>query len=195
MFMGRLKSLLTIVALTVGLVLGSISPIGGEEFDTQTKYMMVKRFVQDDYLNDFLIYDKYNSMTGHSYKFYVGKENTADHNYFDWTWTVHLLTWTYPGVNDKTPGWFQLEAKDYQEFVTADSRGVLVTKIVDKNMDGVVDEYRRDYYVVMQGNTIMMPDYPKGYVNPDWNTLTEAEQNRFLQRELNFWIKVAGKEA
>ena len=194
MFMGKLKSLFTIAVLTVGLVLGSISPIGGQEFDTQTKYAMVKDFVQDDRSNKFLVYDRYSSTTGNSYKYFIAKENTADHNYFDWKWTIHFLSWIYLGLDENGPGWFQLEAKDYQEFVTEDSRGVLVTRIIDKNMDGIVDEYKREFYIV-HGNTITMPFYPEGYVNPDWNILTQEEMNEFLQRELNYWIKVAGKEA
>jgi hypothetical protein len=169
--------------------------MGGAKFNTQTKYTMVKDFVRDDRSNKFLVYDKYNSMTGYSHKYYVLRENTADHDHFDWKWTIHFLTWTYPGLYENVPGYFQIEAKDYREFVTADSRGVLVTKVVDKDMDGIIDEYKREFYLVMQGNTILLPFYPKGYLNPDWNPPTEAEQNRFLQRELDFWIKVAGKEA
>ena len=193
--MGKLKSLLTVAIVSIGLVLGNITPIGSSELTTDLKYEVVKEYVRADRSNELLVMDTYNRSTGYSDKVFINEENTTNHDYFDWSYIRHFVIWTHIGLDDNNEGYFTFIAKDYQEFVTANSKGVVVFKIIDKDMDGKVDSYNRNYWIVINGNSIIMPDYPKGFIDPNYSTPTEAELDRFLQRELDYWMKTAGKNA
>ena len=193
--MGELRSLLTVAIVSIGLVFGSITPTSGSELTTDIKYEVVKEYIRHGDSDRHMVLDSYNSMTGNSSQMFRNEENTAVQTDFPWSWTIHFMIWTYPGLDTNNKGWLTLTAKDYQEFVTANSKGVMITKVTDFNMDGIVDKYSREYYIVINGNNIIMPAFPKGYVNPNWKTPSEEELNQFLQRELDYWMKLAGKEA
>ena len=193
--MGKLRSLLTVAIVSIGLVFGSITPTSGSELTTDIKYEVVKEYIRHGDSDRHMVLDSYNSMTGNSSQMFRNEENTAVQTDFPWSWTIHFMIWTYPGLDTNNKGWLTLTAKDYQEFVTANSKGVMITKVTDFNMDGIVDKYSREYYIVINGNNIIMPAFPKGYVNPNWETPSEEELNQFLQRELDYWMKLAGKEA
>lgn len=193
--MGRLRSLLTVAVATIGLILCSFSSLQSSELTTDLKYEIIKEYVRADRSNKELSFDTFDRTTGYSHKVYTAEENTTGHDHFQWSWIRHFLTWSYIGLDDSNQGYFTFVAKDYQDFVTANSKGVLVMKIIDKNMDGKVDSYSRNYYIVINGDSIIMPDYPKGFIDEDFFTPTEAELDRFLQRELDYWMKMAGKNA
>ena len=186
--MGKLRSLLTVAIVSIGLVFGSITPTSGSELTTDIKYEVVKEYIRHGDSDRHMVLDSYNSMTGNSSQMFRNEENTAVQTDFPWSWTIHFMIWTYPGLDTNNKGWLTLTAKDYQEFVTANSKGVMITKVTDFNMDGIVDKYSREYYIVINGNNIIMPAFPKGYVNPNWKTPSEEELNQFLQREVDYWM-------
>lgn len=181
--------------ISIGLVLGTITPTSSNKLTTDIKYEVVKEFIRHGDSHQYMVLNSYNSMTGNSSQMYRNEENTAVQTDFPWTWTIHFMIWAYPGLDVNGEGWLTLTAKDYQEFVTANSKGVLVTKVTDFNMDGVVDDYSREYYIVINGDNIIMPHYPEGFFNEDWFTPSQEELDQMLQRELDYWMKMAGKNA
>ena len=189
----KFRNLIIVAIVSIGLVLASVIPINCSKLTTDIKYEIVKEFIRRGDSGKYMTIDSYNSMTGNSSQVFRNEENTANQTDFPLSWIVHFMGWTYPGLNVDNKGWLTLTAKDYQEFVTANSKGVVITKVTDFNMDGIVDKYSCEYYIVINGNNIIMPAYPKGFVDPNWEIPSEDELNRFLQRELDYWMKMAGK--
>jgi len=121
------------------------------------------------------------------------KENTAVQDRFDWTWTIHVLRIKHYSLR----GTISLEilAKDYQDFVSPNSRGFTEWGLTDDDLDGKVDFAFRDYSVVAcidddcTSNHILFVDYPKGFRNMDWYTPSEEEREERYNKEINYWMK------
>jgi hypothetical protein len=92
---------------------------------------------------------------------------------------------------------FELEilAKDYQDFVSINSRGFTEWVLSDDNLDGKVDFAYRDHSIVIcydedcVSNYIVFPSYPKGFINMDWYTPSEEEREERYNKEIDYWMK------
>ena len=121
------------------------------------------------------------------------KENTADHDYFDWTWTIHVLRIKHHLTYDVTK--LEILAKDYEDFVSPNSRGFTEWVLSDDNLDGKVDFAYRDHSIVVchdedcVNNYIIFPSYPEGLINIDWYTPSEEEREERYNKEIDYWTK------
>jgi hypothetical protein len=78
--------------------------------------------------------------------------------------------------------------KEYQEFVSPDSRGFVLWTLFDYDMDGELDSVERRFIVVMQDRVLMMPEYPAGYINTEWYSVPREEAEKRFDREVNYWL-------
>lgn len=123
------------------------------------------------------------------------KENTADHDYFDWKWTIHVLKIHYYKAYNTIK--LEIASRDYQDFVSIRSRGFIQWALVDVTLDGKINSALRDFSIVAcddeeEGcihNHIIFPNYPKGFINTNWYNPSEEESNERYNKEINYWIK------
>lgn len=113
-------------------------------------------------------------------------ENKAAHDYFDWRWDLHYLVSYHNPDTNEIIGW-SFSREEYQDFVSPDSRGYIEYTVFDYDKDGIPDGYHKSYTLVMQDNTIMMPEWPEGYVDSEWGKMTQEEMQIILDEELWFW--------
>ena len=117
----------------------------------------------------------------------TGEENRAEHDYFKWRYDIHLVT-LYGG---KAHFYLQFQVKEYQEFVSKDSRGFILWTFFDYDMDGEFDSVRRSYHLVMQNSMLMTPEYPQGFISRDWYDVPAKEAKKRFDREVNYWLELA----
>ena len=58
--------------------------------------------------------------------------------------------------------------------------------LVLKEMDGECDVVKRNYFLVMQSDILMAPEYPKGYLNPGWLHPPRKESNKRFEKEVDY---------
>jgi len=121
------------------------------------------------------------------------KENTAEHDYFDWKWTLHVLKVHHYITYDVDE--LEVISRDYQDFSTVKSRGFIEWVLIDGDLDGKIDLAVRDYFILSCedddciDNHFIMPYYPEGFINKDWYNLSEKESNKKYDKEINYWMK------
>jgi len=117
-------------------------------------------------------------------------ENTGKHDHFPTTWKMHyamLIEGSFPG------GVFQLIVRDYRSYYTVhDACGFTIIILVDYNKDGKVDEWTKAYYIKLDNRYILSPPYPPGYLNKDWNKMTQEEAQKVYDEELKYFIENSG---
>jgi hypothetical protein len=123
------------------------------------------------------------------FKTLASEENLAKHDHFKWRYDRHYVT-LYSG---ETHSFLQFQVKEYQEFISPDSRGFVLWTFFDYEMDGKFDSVKRSYYLVMQDRVVMMPEFPAGYINIHWYEVPTKEAKRRFQKEVNYWLGVAKK--
>ena len=193
--MNKLTKFLATVVLSVGLMFGSVASIySNKTMDAVIGYTVIKEFVSDEERSKtFFIRENRNPRTGFIAKSFTESENTTKHDKFKLTWIDHYLHWHYADAKHES-AYVASVAKDYQSFVSPDSRGYIFMKVADFDLDGVADYWDRRYYLIMQDDVVMMPDFPEGFVDKNWYVITQQEANEFLKREMKFWVKIAGNE-
>ena len=117
----------------------------------------------------------------------VSEENRIEHEHFKWRYDIHLVT-LYGGA---VHSYLQFQVKEYQEFVSKDSRGFILWTFFDYDMDGTFDSVRRTYHLVMQDSVIMVPEYPRGFISMDWYDVPTKEAMQRFDREVNYWLERA----
>ena len=124
----------------------------------------------------------------------ISKENTAEHNKFDWRWTSHILKINYfPSYNITE---LEVIVRYYKDFITTKSRGFEQWILVDYGIDGVIDTIKRDYSILgcnddkCKSNYLILPEYPEKFVNKDWYNPSEKDANKIYNNELNYWSKI-----
>lgn len=193
--MKKLLRFLAATVLTLGLVFSNATTLHSSDTDVVMDYTVIKEFIADeDRRSEFLYGNRYNPNNGLTTTSLVSHENRTAHEHFEWVWTDHYMHWQYVAP-DIGSAFVTFATKEYQTFVSPDSRGFTVTKVVDFDRDGKVDYSERKFVLVMQDNVVMMPDYPKGFRNLDWLTISQEEADQILQKEMRYWVKMAGKEA
>ena len=117
----------------------------------------------------------------------TSEENRAEHEHFKWRYDIHLVT-LYGG---KAHSYLQFQVKEYQEFVSKDSRGFILWTFFDYDMDGKFDSVKRSYHLVMQDSVLMTPEYPQGFIRRDWYDVPAKEAKKRFDREVNYWLELA----
>lgn len=107
-----------------------------------------------------------------------------------WRWEAHRVK-----IDVKGTIYIEFSVRYYQDFSSAGSCGFEEWILLDYNMDGTVDEIRRDWKIVMEDtkgikgyNTIIDPYYPEGFVNEKWYYPSEKEIKDKYEAELEFWL-------
>jgi len=189
-----LKILLLAVILTLSFYSSSASV---EKFTIDSIVSYANSIEQGKY-NNFEVYkmiDILRDGTKVEITLFWSKENTADHDYFDWSWTIHMLKINRYLAYNIT----ELETipKDYQDFVSIRSRGFTQWILADIDLDGKVDFGSRDFSIVScndeeegcTNNHIIMPSYPEGFIDVDWYTPSEKESQKRYDNEIGYWTK------
>jgi hypothetical protein len=190
--MNKLIKFIATAILTIGLFIGSgASTLHSNDNNVVMNYTILTEFVANEERSQkYTAGEWYSQMDGMTTKHLTLEENTTGHNNFDWRWINHIMYWIYVAPNHDM-AYVVFVAKDYQEFVSPDSRGFVLMRVIDYDMDGKADYSDRRWIPVMQNEVIMMPDFPEGLINLDWYRPTQEEADEFLQRETKFWIKTA----
>jgi hypothetical protein len=124
-------------------------------------------------------------------------ENTGQHDYFPTTWTDHyffVIKRNVAGV--PVVPYFSVITRDYQNFYTSyDAKGFVMTHVVDYNNDGKVDDWFRDFVIILDDYIVLRPKYPEGYLNFDWFELSREEAQAIFDEEVRFAVeKIEGGE-
>lgn len=187
---------LKVLLLSVILVLSFYSlPAAVEKSDIDSIVSYTKSVEKGKY-NNFKVNKVISTLSGITKAEVVylwSKENTADHDYFDCKWTIHLLRITHCLERDITT--LEIFSKDYEDFVSRKSRGFTEWLLSDNNLDGKIDLAYRDYVIISCedddciNNRIIYSNYPKGFRNMDWYTPSEEEREKRYNKEIDYWVK------
>jgi len=121
----------------------------------------------------------------------LSTENNTVHNYFLWDYTHHYISvcrYEFSNV-------LYVETKDYKVNLSGDNSKSLVTwNIIDKDFDGIVDEWIRSFELVTEYGMFIFPKYPKDFINENWVIPSyKIAQERF-DKEIEHWINIKGNE-
>jgi len=67
--------------------------------------------------------------------------------------------------------------KQYTEWITR-----------DRDMDGVVDQYIRDYAIVGDDDIYLFPEFPDGLINKDWYRPGDDVAQKEFDKEIAYWM-------
>ena len=123
------------------------------------------------------------------FKTLTTKEDLTQHGNFEWRYNSHFVTLYSRGGSY----FLEFRVKEFQEFISPDSRGVVHWKFSDYDMDGECDVVKRNYFLVMQNDILMAPEYPKGYLNPRWSHPPRRESNKRFEKEVDYWLNLVKK--
>lgn len=113
-------------------------------------------------------------------------ENTGNHNNFETTFKKHYA------LIEKHPGGetFKLIVRDYQNYYTIhDARGFILIILADYDRDGKVDQWRKDYVILLDDHFILIPHYPSGLINTDWYKMSREEAQKIFDEELKYMLE------
>ena len=113
-------------------------------------------------------------------------ENTGMHDNFPTKYKEH-----YALIENGK--FLSLIMRDYTEFYSLDARGFVMFAAVDFNCDVIVDRWAKHYVILVNGNYILSPKYPNGYLNNDWNKMTKAEAQERFDYELKYILENSDK--
>jgi len=116
------------------------------------------------------------------------EHNTAQHDSFRWKWDVYLaITW------DDLKYGVKIVYREYREYVTPGGRGFIQYEIIDRNMDGIADEWARDYQVTNscdeENYYFVAPSYPEGYINFDWYKISKEEATKIYEKVITYFLE------
>lgn len=118
-------------------------------------------------------------------------ENTGQHDHFETTFKKH-----YAVVERHPAGFemFSLIVRDYQDFYTIhEAQGFILVILVDYDKDGIVDDWRKDYLILLDKSYFLIPNYPPGIINYDWFKMSREEAQKIYDDELNFMLENSDK--
>jgi len=185
-----------VVLLSIVLTLVFSFSYGAVEKSNIDSIMSYTKSVKEGKYDNFEVYKVINNLldgTQVKITLLISKENTADHDYFDWKWTIHILKiYNYLAYDAME---LEIASKDYQDFVSTRSRGFVQWILIDKDLNGKADIRERRYTIVAceddecENNYIVIPSYPEGFINKNWYYPSEEESNERYAKEINYWIK------
>ena len=151
---------------------------------------VIREFILSSPSNGFVESAGENPQSPFTSKTLAREENRSKHEYFKWRYDIHFVT-LFSGEIDS---YLQFQVKEYQEFLSNDSRGFILWTFFDYDMDGEFDLVMRTYNLVMQDHVIMIPEYPQGFVSKDWYDIPTKEAGKKFDREVNYWLDLAKDE-
>lgn len=151
---------------------------------------VIREFILSSPSNGFVESAGENPQSPFTSKTLAREENRSKHEYFKWRYDIHFVT-LFSGEIDS---YLQFQVKEYQEFLSNDSRGFILWTFFDYDMDGEFDLVMRTYNLVMQDHVIMIPEYPQGFVSKDWYDIPTKEAGNKFDREVNYWLDLAKDE-
>ena len=111
---------------------------------------------------------------------------------FDYTWDIHRIRiWL---SQDNVPRIIEFEYKKYQNSVNSgstwkDATGCEQFLFFDENMDGILDRFIKDYYLVVDGCIVSLSMiWPKGLVSPDYFNPSDKQKNKLYRDEISYWL-------
>lgn len=176
-----MRKFLIVAGLIIALVAGwntlSMS-------SNQNSLLLIKEYILSPFSKDLVNDDGQVPSTPVTYKTLYSEENLANHDHFDWRYDMHYVTLYCEEIHC----FLRFQVKEYQEFVSPDSRGFVLWTLFDYDMDGEFDSVERRFIVVMQDRVLMMPEYPEGYINTEWYSVPREEAEKRFDREVNYWL-------
>ena len=113
-------------------------------------------------------------------------ENTGKHNHFQTTYKEHFAIVERIGDDDR----LTLNIRDYQDYYTIhDARGFILIILIDYNKDGKVDDWRKDYVILLDEYHVLQPFYPPNYLNKNWFKMTRVEAQSMFDQELGYILE------
>lgn len=113
----------------------------------------------------------------------VGNEN-------DVRWEAHRVKIGVYGAP-----YIEFSVRYYKDFTSTAAYGFEEWILIDWHLDGVVDEYIKEWRPVIRDYTgspnmdmIIRPIYPEGFVNYEWYKATKEELQEKYEAELEFWL-------
>ena len=144
-------------------------------------------FVSSESSKSYLV-DKATDELGNTVAVFSRKINRAAHDYFDWTYDIHVLAVIY-SPDDRIYS-AECSRREYQECVNG-GRACAVYYMADINADNFVDRKAKNFYVVTDEDRVMFPPYPDGFVNTDWYDFPSETAQTEYDKEVAFWCKTA----
>lgn len=119
----------------------------------------------------------------------VEAEEVILHPDWKYLWNRHI-TALFPGSDGEA---FQFSIKKYKRCATAGTKRFIYIIVQDMDKDGIVDVWNKSFFIIQDDN-IICPEYPKGFVNKDWDDMTKKEAQQFFDEELSYWIDLINME-
>uniref|UniRef100_A0A6M3K401 Uncharacterized protein n=1 Tax=viral metagenome TaxID=1070528 RepID=A0A6M3K401_9ZZZZ len=150
---------------------------------------VICKYIMSDSSKEYVVRDEINPNIKYGFKTILSDENLTKHSAFKWKWTIHVACYEYV-MNMKDKGIISFTIKEYQSFVSPDSRGYVLWRLIDFNRDGVVDKYNREYRIVGPDDIHILPNYPEGFVNNDFCSPTQKESQKRFDKEIEYWMGI-----
>lgn len=183
----RGRKFLFVAGLIIVLLAGWNGVSAGASKDS---IWVIREFVLSSPSNGFVDSAGQNPHSPFTSKTLASEENRSKHEHFKWRYDIHIVTL----FSGEIYSYLQFQVKEYQEFVSKDSRGFILWTFIDYDMDGEFDLVVRTYHLVMQDNIIMMPEYPEGFVSKDWYDVSTKEAGERFDREVDYWLELVKSE-
>lgn len=119
------------------------------------------------------------------------KENISGTS-FDYKWDIHKVR-VWLSYND-VPVTIEFEHKKYRRAVNSgitwdDAVGCEQFFFIDRGIDGILNEFIKDYYLVVDNYTINLNLIrPKGLMAPDYLNPSNEEKNKLYRDEIRYWL-------
>jgi len=159
---------------------------------TQNDVVSICEFIMSDKSNEIIVNEEVNEETKHGFRTLFSEENLTGHDHFKYRWDVHYVCYEY-NINMKNKGIITFTIKEYQSFISPDSRGYVLWRLSDFDRNGVVDSYSRDYFIVGPDNIHILPQYPDGFINSDFHKPSLEESQKRFDREIEYWMDIKRK--
>lgn len=173
------------ISLTLLFFLGGVWNASGDSNDMA----LIKEFILSPLSKGLVNGEGYVLDTPLAFKTLTRKENLTGHGHFDWRYDNHFVTL----YSEEERYFLEFRVKEYQEFISPDSRGFVLWKFYDYDMDGKFDTVKRDYYLLIQNNIVITPEYPRGFVNASWFYPSKRKSNKRFEEEVNYWLNLVKK--
>jgi len=127
----------------------------------------------------------------------VREQNLTSHNNFKWRWDERYISiiMLKTGEQLRIAPEIYFSIKQYQDLVSVDSRQFVLWHMVEFDTDGIVDSWDRSYMLSFNrfGDdplyTFIMPMWPEGFCNPDWNNPPQQEAQNLLDELVEWWLE------
>lgn len=182
-----MRKFLIVAGLIIALVAGwkglSVSA-------NKSNLLLLKEYILSPFSKELVNDDGQYPHTPVTFRTLASEENLTKHDHFDWRYDMHYVTLFCGEPNC----FLKFQVKEYQEFVSPDSRGFVLWTFFDYDMDGEFDSVERRYDLVMQDRVVMMPEFPAGFISREWYHVPREEAEKRFEKEVNYWLALVKTE-